>query len=52
MLNCETCHERYAEYEVRYDGKSKYVCRECFNREFMQGGEIREDVQRIILLEI
>jgi transposase-like protein len=52
MLSCESCHERYAEYEVRYDGKSKYVCRECFKKEFMREGEIGEDVKRIVLLEI
>jgi transposase-like protein len=52
MLYCDSCHERYAEYEVRYEGKSKYVCRECFNKEFMKGGEMRGDVKRIILLEL
>ena len=52
VLYRETCHERYAEYEVRYNGKRKYVCRECFKKEFMEEGEIREDVNRIVLLEV
>ena len=28
MLYCENYHERYAEYEVIYNGKRKNVCRE------------------------